>query len=217
MSIEDREGTQSVDVVVGAGSGMGAAVASRLAGGSRLIVAPRWRRSRTRGTCPRRTGRVSRVRHHRRHRGSRLASKVDRLGRLVVTAGLSPTMVDARGSWRSTSSAWHDCLLRSTPASPKGPPRPSSVDGGTHRLRIAGRGARRARRPARTRSRRSPPGGRLRAVRPRPRLHALEARCGSPRSPHRGRVVETRHRGSCRSPPASSTHPWATRSSNSNR
>jgi len=82
-----------VDVVVGAGSGMGEAVAHAIMGDRRLLVADQ------RGAAAERVaaalgGSAEAVECDVTDPGAcaRLAAGVGRLGRLVVTAGLSPTM-----------------------------------------------------------------------------------------------------------------------------
>lgn len=84
-----------VDVVVGGGSGMGAAVAARLAGSRRMIVADQNEDAATRvaellgdGVEPARCDVTDNA------ACEALASKVGGLGKLVMTAGLSPTMAE---------------------------------------------------------------------------------------------------------------------------
>lgn len=83
-----------VDLVVGAGSGIGAAVAARLAGG-RLLLADLDldAAERTAAALPGDVQPVACDLTDDTTLGS-LADQVPRLGRLVVTAGLSPTMAD---------------------------------------------------------------------------------------------------------------------------
>lgn len=87
--------SEVVDVVVGAGSGMGAAVAARLAGSRRMIVADQNADAAARlaeslgdgvesAHCDVTDAATCEV----------LASKVEQLGAFVMTAGLSPTMAE---------------------------------------------------------------------------------------------------------------------------
>jgi NAD(P)-dependent dehydrogenase (short-subunit alcohol dehydrogenase family) len=87
------DSVDSVDLVVGAGSGMGAAVALVLKGDRRLIVAAQNVDAAQR-TAEAVGGGVEAVECDVTDEASlaRLASRVPRLGALVVTAGLSPTM-----------------------------------------------------------------------------------------------------------------------------
>ena len=86
-------GGDAVDVVVGAGSGMGAAVAAAVRGDRRILVVDQDGVAAERTAATLGTG-AEAVQCDITDPDScdRLASKVDRLGALVVTAGLSPTM-----------------------------------------------------------------------------------------------------------------------------
>jgi NAD(P)-dependent dehydrogenase (short-subunit alcohol dehydrogenase family) len=82
-----------VDVVIGAGSGMGAAVASQIKGQRRLIVADMNREAAEHAAASLGRGVEAVVLDITDPDSVRaLAAKVRRVGALVVTAGLSPTM-----------------------------------------------------------------------------------------------------------------------------
>jgi NAD(P)-dependent dehydrogenase (short-subunit alcohol dehydrogenase family) len=85
--------TDPVDVVVGAGSGMGAAVARAIAGDRTLLVADR-NLSAARATADSAGDNARAVQCDVTDVDAvaDLAAQVPRLGRLVITAGLSPTM-----------------------------------------------------------------------------------------------------------------------------
>ncbi|MBP1823310.1 SDR family oxidoreductase [Mycobacterium sp. OAE908] len=84
-----------VDVVVGAGSGMGAAVAGRIKGARRLIAADLSQVAAERTAASLGSGAESLTCDVTDVAACEaLASKVERLGALVVTAGLSPHMAD---------------------------------------------------------------------------------------------------------------------------
>lgn len=88
--------SDAVDVVVGAGSGMGAAVAARLVGSRRLIVVDQNADAAERVAASLGAGaEAAQCDMTDVEACASLASKVGRLGSLVVTAGLSPTMADA--------------------------------------------------------------------------------------------------------------------------
>jgi NAD(P)-dependent dehydrogenase (short-subunit alcohol dehydrogenase family) len=94
--VDEGNGADAVDVVIGAGSGMGAAVAARIRGGRRLVLADRDATAAEKVAAELGSD-VEVVACDVTDQAAcdALAARVPRLGSLVVTAGVSPTMAPA--------------------------------------------------------------------------------------------------------------------------